>query len=202
MLMCRYCLLLICSVVSLLSKGSHSIVSSKDRATNGAIEYKNMDKSEDGQRSLQVDSDACQDVWFVRRNGTCACGSDIHGTVSCDKKTKKVRILDCYCMTCDPTSNQTVVGLCFFNCVNMTGSYKDSIYHKVPAQPSQLDHICSYLHRKGTLCGKCANGYVPPAYSYDLECIKCAHGSHNWWKYVMVAFLPLTLFIVKFLSSG
>ena len=105
-------------------------------------------------------------------------------------------ILDCYCMTNDSTSNQTVVGPCFFNCTNMTGSYQDSVYHRVPAHPRQLDQTCSYLHRGGTLCGKCVGGYVPPAYSYDLECIKCTHGSHNWWKYVMVAFGPLTVFII------
>ena len=197
MLTFRDWLLLICTLGILLSKGSHSIVGSKDRATKTEIEDTNTHKS-DGQRSFQVDYDTCPDVWFVRRNGTCECGSDIHGAVSCDKETKEVSILDCYCMTRDSTSNQTVtvVGPCVFNCANMTGSYQDSIYHRVPANPSQLDQTCSYLHRGGTLCGKCVGGYVPPAYSYDLECIKCTHGSHNWWKYVMVAFGPLTVFII------
>ena len=194
MLIFKYQLLLACTVGILLSKGRQIVVGSNDRATKTEIEDKNAHKS-DGQRSFQVDNDTCPDVWFVRRNGTCECGSDIHGAISCDKETKEVSILDCYCMTNDSTCNQTVVGPCFFNCANMTGSYQDSVYHRVPANPSQLDQTCSYLHRGGTLCGKCVGGFVPPAYSYDLECIKCTHSSHNWWKYVMVAFGPLTVFI-------
>ena len=195
MLTFRDWLLLACTVGILLSKGRQIVVGSNDRATKTEIGDKNTYKS-DGQRSFQVNNDTCPDVWSVRRNGTCECGSDIHGAVLCDKETKEVSILDCYCMTRDSTSSQTVVGPCFFNCANMTRSYQDSVYHRVPANPSQLEQTCSYLHRGGTLCGKCVGGYVPPAYSYDLECIKGTHGSHNWWKYVMVAFGPLTVFII------
>jgi len=178
MLMYKNRLLLVCTLGILWSKGSHSTVSSKDRTTEREIED-NTYKS-DGQMSFQVDNDTCPDVWFVRRNGTCECGSDIHGAVSCDKETKEVSILDCYCMTHDSTINQTVVGQCVFNCANTTGSYLNSVYHKVST--SQLDSICSYLNRGGTLCGTCMSGFVPPAYSYDWECIKCTYGSHNWWK--------------------
>ena len=83
MLMCRYWLLLICIAGILLSKGTHSIVSNKDRTSKREIEDKNLDKSEDDQGSRQVDSDTYQYVWFAKRNyGTCECGSDIYGVVS------------------------------------------------------------------------------------------------------------------------
>ena len=89
MLMCRYQLLLVCTVGILLSKERQIVVGSNDRATKTEIENKKAYKS-DGQRSLQVDNDTCPDVWFVRRNGTCECGSDIHGAISCDKETEEV----------------------------------------------------------------------------------------------------------------
>ena len=61
---------------------------------------------------------------------------------------------------------------------------------------SDLNETCSYLRRTGTLCGECMGGYVPPAYSYNMECFKCSHTHHNWLKYMAVAFLPLTVFMI------
>ena len=40
------------------------------------------------------------------------------------------------------------------------------------------------------------SGYVSPAYSYNMKCIKCPHTHHNWLKYMAVAFLPLTVFMI------
>ena len=34
-------------------------------------------------------------------------------------------MLDCYCMTFDSTHNATVLGACFYNCVNITKSNSD-----------------------------------------------------------------------------
>ena len=88
------------------------------------------------------------------------------------------------------------MGHCFFNCGNLTRSNSDLIYHRVAKYVSDLNKTCSYLHRSGTLCGECMGGYVPPAYSYKMECIKCPHNHHNRLKYVAVAFLPLTVFMI------
>ena len=135
--------------------------------------------------------DACSDLWFIEENGHCRCGTEIYGAVECNEHTKEVKVLDCYCMTTDNASNITVVGKCFYNCVNISSDYLDYIYHPVPSS-------CNYLHRKGTLCGDCdhENKYFPPAYSYNMECIQCADHPHSWWEYTAVAFLPLTVFIV------
>ena len=131
----------------------------------------------------------CSDLWFTPRNGTCHCGSNVHGAVTCNEQTKEVMVLDCYCMTTDST-NQTVVGTCIYNCFNLShnGQYQDNIYHQAPSD-------CTYLHRSGTLCGECETDHFLPVYSYDIECIKCTHPD-SWWKYFAVAFLPLTIFIV------
>ena len=130
----------------------------------------------------------CSDLWFTPRNGTCHCGSTVYGAVTCNEQTKEVMVLDCYCMTTDST-NQTVVGKCFYNCVNLShnGQYQDDIYHQAPSD-------CTYLHRRRTLCGECETDYYLPAYSYDIECIKCTHPD-SWLKYFAFAFLPLTIFI-------
>ena len=133
-------------------------------------------------------NESCSDLWFTPRNGACHCGSTVHGVVTCNEQTKEVMVLDCYCMTTD-SANQTVVGACLYNSLNLThtAEYQDNVYHQAPSD------CHTHLHRNGTLCGECENDYFPRAYSYDMDCIKCT--SYNWWTYIAVAYLPLTIFI-------
>ena len=138
--------------------------------------------------------DECSRTWFVWENGTCTFGDGLDGIVKVE--SNEVMILDCYCMTADRTGNKRVVGHCFFNSGNLTRSNSDLIYHRVAKNVSDLNETCRYLLHTGTLCVECMGGYVPPAYSYNMECIKCPHTHHNWLKYLAVAFLPLTVFMI------
>ena len=129
----------------------------------------------------------CPDTWFVPRgpNGECDCGYSFDGVVSCDEETKEVRVLDCYCITFDSTSNKTVVGECFVNCVNVSKSYYDYVYHPVPRDlvgGDDNNSVCGYLHRKGTLGGQCVHNYYRAAYSYTFHCIYCEES--QWLLYV------------------
>ena len=144
---------------------------------------------------------SCPDTWFVHRGNSCKCGETYYDTASCDEDTKEVGVLDCYCMTFDSTHNVTVLGACFFNCVNFTKSYSDFIYHNVPRDiASAVDNnsVCGYLYRTGTLCGQCIDGYYPAVYSYSFECVPCndVNLKSNWGIYVAIAYLPLTVFII------
>ena len=61
------------------------------------------------------------------------------------------------------------------------------------------DYMCNMhaeLHRTGTLCGMCQDGYYPLAYSFDMTCVQCPNGKSNWWKFLLAAFLPLTIFCI------
>ena len=131
-------------------------------------------------------------IWFVWNNRTksCECGSDVSGIVHCVALTKVLSVLDCNCLTIDyETQGRALpaVGSCIFNCANNT--HVDLLYHNAPTD-------CASLNRQGTLCGQCLEGYAVPAYSYDLNCIKCNSDIQNWGHYILFAFFPLTLFIV------
>ena len=133
--------------------------------------------------------------WFELSNGTCKCGKTIHGVVKCNETLHESAILDCYCMT-NNESTGTVVGACFYNCVNAKDS-KDVVYHHMSKTVEQLnDAMCGHFNRDGQLCGTCKTGYSPPVYSYDLHCTMCSGGLYNWIKYVAIAFVPLTGFLV------
>ena len=132
-------------------------------------------------------------TWFVQeRNGSCHCGSDLDGVVQCDSETKEVEVLDCHCLTNDYTEGNTnvpVAGSCIFNCNNISKFDSGQIYHAAPSN-------CKDMNRKGTLCGRCLDGYALSAYTYIFKCMRCDSEIQNWWLYITYAFLPLTVFIV------
>ena len=141
-------------------------------------------------------------TWFFpdpSSNGTCRCGNDIHDAVRCNNTTKEAAILDCYCMTYNKLMGP-VVGSCFYNC-EKNPVVKDELYHLLPTDITKLNnYMCGHLNRGGQLCGKCKENYSIPVYSYDLKCVQCSTSPFNWVKYILVAFLPLTVFFVLVVS--
>ena len=140
-------------------------------------------------------SNASCPPWFEPANDTCRCGESIHGAVKCNETQRQSGILDCYCMTYNEEIETVVVGACFYNCVNI--GLKDAVYLPMPNALEYLnDAMCGRLNRSGQLCGECKTNYSPPVYSYDLHCTMCSEDQYNWIKYVVLAFVPLTVFLV------
>ncbi len=114
----------------------------------------------------------------------------------CDPTTQDTAVLGCFCMTTDRSGENTVVGACLFTC-------RDYPIYLVPRNASELDQsVCGHVHRTGQLCGQCQEGYAPPVYSYYLGCVPCSHGETNIAKYLLVSFLPLTVFVIVVLVAG
>ena len=138
-------------------------------------------------------------TWFLpdsSANGTCSCRNDIHGVISCNESTKAVAILNCYCMTYSESTGP-VVGACFYNCVPPT--MDSTIYYPLPSSVTELN-MCGYFNRAGQLCGNCKENYSIPVYSYDMKCVQCSTSPFSWLKYILAAFLPLTVFFILVLS--
>ena len=93
-----------------------------------------------------------------------------------------------YCITFNRSTNLTEIGECIYVSSQNLGDKELSNVSRL------ADSICGKFKRNGTLCGKCQDGYSPLAYSYDMKCVQCPHGASNWWKYLLAAFLPLTVF--------
>ena len=129
-------------------------------------------------------------------NGVCQCLTAPPGVVSCsDDELYNYAVLDCYCATYDIDKKLLQVGACFFNCGNNTKLTVDLMYHKIPKNGYDLNEtICRAYNRTGALCGRCLRGHYPTAYSFNFTCIECHHVVWNWFRYIMAAYLPLTLF--------
>ena len=105
-------------------------------------------------------------------------------------------ILDCYCATV--VGNISEVGQCAIRCAHRQNEKQDNIYQQLPSNRSAWnDFMCKEFGRSGTLCGQCdkERNYYPRAYSFDMSCTQCDGSmSSNLWKYIALAYLPLTVF--------
>ena len=149
----------------------------------------------DGSRtntSCLVDTDC--PIWAECNNTKCVCKEMLqnHRTVHCSEELQ-LSVIRCHCVTYDNRTDELTEGSCFQNCENNNNKNE---YLPLPKDVSQLNQfMCEERwNRTGRLCGRCLPGHSPLAYSYDMRCVKCPEGNKNIWKYVLVAFGPLTVF--------
>ena len=133
------------------------------------------------------ESDICPPGLFCEE-GVCQC-ADLYplNIISCNGTASS--LLDCHCATWDRDRNVTLTGACVYSCFEL--------YVPLPQDIDKLnDKMCKQWNRTGALCGRCLPDHYPLAYSFNLTCILCPHVSWNWFRYMMAAYLPLTLFYV------
>ena len=151
----------------------------------------------DSESSQLNDNLSCPPWSFF--NGTdCECGDDLNGLVYCNQQTQVSSLLNCYCMTYDNTTGETVVGASLYCCFNH--SYvksSESSYRPFQVNTFELnEEMCQQFNRRGRLCGQCKEGSFSPAYHYDIHCKNCTYSRYNWVKYTALAFGPLTVFFL------
>ena len=122
----------------------------------------------------------------------CTCSNDHNDAVIYDTQSFRAAVLDCNCVTYNVTTKSTFAGSCYYNCE----SNKRFVYSWLPENPETLINgsICTYFHRAGLLCGDCEEGFSSLVLSYNFSCARCPDGHENWWKFLLVAFVPLTFF--------
>ena len=132
----------------------------------------------------------CNSSWVYSIKGHCNCGNIPYSVLRCDIENN-VAVLPCDCVTYNEIDETLEVGSCTCGC-----SKKEvGITVPLPRNLEELtDNQCGGFNRTGTLCGRCKNGLSPLAYSFDMNCVECSNSKSNWWKYLLVAYLPLTLF--------
>ena len=125
----------------------------------------------------------------------CKCATHRLNSVQCDARTGITWVLFCNCLTYSSDAGEYRLGKCFYNCGQGNPSDRTEAYYKIPSDPEKINGaMCGNLNRDGTLCGQCLNDSSPLVYSYDVKCVKCPKGYRNWWKFILAAFGPLTIF--------
>ena len=138
--------------------------------------------------------DACPPGLFCE-GGQCECGVYPNYIFGCNGTASSV--LECSCVTFNEERKVVLIGACFYGCYRGQSSKNSNVYHPLPRTGKALnDEMCKSFKRTGALCGRCLQDHYPLAYSFNMTCIFCPHASRNWWRYVIAAYLPLTLFYI------
>ena len=99
------------------------------------------------------------------------------------------------CATYNETSDTLSTAHCPF--FRSHGYNTTNGYILLPNNISELDHsMCGPLHRQGSLCSECMDGYAPAMYSFKDECVKCKGNLYGISLYLLSELGPVTLFYV------
>ena len=181
-------LLLLLSIVPIWSKGSsnQNFTSNESQAQIDSLPTVNSSSN----HSLVCSNDhPCPPALFCEE-GKCKCGHYPYDIIKCDEDKGTSAVLDCHCASIIEGKKVTVAGACVYNCENYCANSEDLVYHPL----LKNDTICSSFNRTGALCGMCLPEHYPMAYSFNLTCIPCSNIGWNWGRYIMAAYLPLTIF--------
>ena len=128
-------------------------------------------------------------VGFFYKSNCCRCGDYPSDIIKCGDNN--LCALDCFCVTFNNFTRIVSVGACIFNCGIQR---KNELYYTIEKEAEKVNMLCTIRGRTGTLCGEYLPNHYPLAYSFNMSCITCPQVHWNWGRYIMAAYLPLTLF--------
>ena len=98
--------------------------------------------------------------------------------------------MTCNCITYNEDIRALEIGRCMYNCYEQQNINYFNFHQTCPNGMRYYVEGSTETERSV----ECKDGFYTPAYSYDLTCIKCNSNASNWLKFVLIAFLPLTIF--------
>ena len=146
------------------------------------------DKEENVLKSVKK---TCPPWKYKEYNSSCVCGNSISNVVICEDHQTTVKLLSCHCMSYSDKNEVLLVGNCPYLCTNA--------FYTTISNLTEVGNLCDaeiQQNRQGQMCGKCLDNFSPSPYSYTFECTECNNYKNNWLKYLLIAFLPLSLFFL------
>lgn len=123
----------------------------------------------------------------------CKCSTLHLNYVHCGTRNTQVQF--CHCLTYSGEHREFRLGKCFYNCGQGNPSDRTAAYFEIPSDLTEINKaMCGSLNRDGTLCGQCETNKSLLVYSYNVSCMECPQRHSNWWKFILAAFGPLTIF--------
>ena len=131
--------------------------------------------------------------FFNQKTSVCECYTypSIGNTVKCTEQGIELRVG--YCMTYEQEERVVYIASCTFS-----GDSTSSQYVEVPVQNvSELNtHMCGPMNRMGRLCSECTDGFGPSIISFGLVCSNCTGAWYGVPLYLLLEFVPITVFYV------
>ena len=141
---------------------------------------------------------------FIQRHrdenvsATCECKSGFHGNVMCNGADVALLRNGYWIGKLDEDDSEYVVGYTSYFTTSTDFSATMLLKHNY-SDSALNDLICGPLNRKGILCGRCKDGYIPPIHGYTLnKCIKKCDSKegYSWIPVLLYNLLPVTIFLI------
>ena len=131
-------------------------------------------------------------TWFIHQANRCECGQQINTILQCSNVTKKIKIMEGFCLTHNNGTEH--LGRCPYNTKGLLYDLNDVT---VPSDVSKLnEEMCGPLNRTGLLCSDCQPGLGPAVFSYYKECKECMPQPLGWLLFFVRLTVSLTLICV------
>lgn len=142
----------------------------------------------------QLQSAECP-VWFEKDSGSEKCHCFQYYAARCFDG--KAYLFSGYCATYDEATDIVHMSFCPYN--GFSYSQQDTNWYlELPENISILnDYMCGPLNRDGKVCSRCKEGYghSPTSVGFDyFECSKCNGEWYGILLYLILEFLPITVF--------
>jgi hypothetical protein len=118
--------------------------------------------------------------------------------IQCNQLENRAYVSNGVCLMTGVTNDSYNAGKCRLTMDNWRNT-TNRLWSELPTDPGKLNAtMCGPYNREGLLCGKCIDGYGPPAYSLDLKCVNCSRFSTGFsiFLYLLIDIVPTTLFFV------
>ena len=100
-----------------------------------------------------------------------------------------------YCMTYEEGNGTFLVECPYFD--YHTFNVNNLGYIQLPEYLSELSRsMCDHLNRESRVCSQRKEGYALAVNSYDYDCVKCSDKWQGVIFYVLIKFVPVTIFYI------
>ena len=112
---------------------------------------------------------------------------------------KRVQVMLGFCITNEEKG--TFIGYCgSFIFYDRDIAVTDGMYVQLPDNITQLnDYICGPMKRRGRVCSECIDGFAPSVTSIGYECSNCRGTWYGVPLYLLLEFVPITIFYLAIL---
>ena len=148
-----------------------------------------------------VSSDEECPPWYFYNTTTnhCQCyhGDRLEMDILCNEDSILLEVGNC--MTYERNIGTFFARCYYFQLPN--GNITADGYFQIPNNVSELnDYMCGHMNRKGVVCSECIDGFGPTVTSFGYKCTNCSKAWSGVALYILVEFVPITIFYVLVLT--
>ena len=146
---------------------------------------------------ISVSNDTICPPWFFYNEsiGQCQCFESLNVDVRCTSEGALLRFGRC--MTYQEGIGTAVGSCAYYRVDSFLDNVTEGLFITLPSNVIQLnDYMCQPLNRKGYQCNECFDGFGVSLTSLGYQCSNCSGIWYGVPLYLLLEFVPVTIFYV------